>query len=339
MKLFLYFRVAMGAFLLPSAGAEDGMALIPEGVFCMGSEDGAFDERPVHTVQLDAYWIDRYEVTNGQFARYVRESERYDGIEGSWFRYSVEGCLDLLAWYESGYGCSFSELAADSASMEVRRRWSSALRALEDALEAGKGEFAGLMISQLKEKPGLAELIAAQARLPVRGVTWRDASNYAKWHGKRLPTEAEWEKAARGLTGTVYPWGDEWRPVSTEEPYPVDGDVANASSYGCIGMSGNVWEWVEDWYGENYYESPEAGVNPHGPAGLDQGRLPLPYSATAKLRSVQQGRESDTRKVVRGGGFEGSEEMARFNFRATRRFWSNPGYWHADVGFRCAKDI
>ena len=295
--------------LLPQEDPKppEGMVLGPAGEFLMGSDSGNADERPAHRVRVSAFYLDRYEVTNEQFAEYVRESGKYDEIEGPWFRYYAPGCRDLIA--HSGRRESLRRRAAEAA---------------------------------LKRMPE-----GDRAKLPVRGVTWRDAAADAKWAGKRLPTEAEWEKAARGTRGWLYPWGSRWSPKLCRAglepeagPVVVGGFADAASVYGCHDMAGNVWEWVADWYGEDYYATSKGTVDPKGPKGLPDGRLPRPSEKADPLPSAQQGRESDTRKVIRGGGWSGKlGGQARFNSRCSRRLWSNPSYWHSDVGFRCAKDV
>jgi formylglycine-generating enzyme required for sulfatase activity len=300
----------------------------------MGASGAGEDEAPPHRVYLSAYYIDIHEVTNAEFADFVRTASAYDSLEGPWFQYSAEGAADTVQFYEKKYGVMMSEFApgAERTRHEDLARWRSAAAAL---------------YKFQKSPTKLESVIRMQAPLPVRGVTWRDAVAFARCYGRRLPTEAEWEKAARGTDGRTYPWGDSWDSKlchtglgDHDEPAPVDSLPSAASPYGCLHMAGNVWEWVADWYSESYYTGLGNGTrNPTGPEGLPNGELPSPSLDKDLLRTISQGREPDTRKAIRGGGFGGSPQLGRYNARTTRRLWSNPRYWHPDVGFRCAKSV
>lgn len=229
---------------LPTAPPGE-MVTIPAGPFVMGSDDGDEDERPAHTVELPEYQIDKYEVTNAQFALFIAET---------------------------GY-VTDAELAGEG------KTWRS-------YYEPGKENH------------------------PVVKVSWNDALAYCLWAGKRLPTEAEWEKAARGTDGRIYPWGNEYDPNrlngkdgGRRTTTPVGSFPEGASPYGVMDMAGNVWEWTDDWY-QAYPGNP----------------VPSPYYGQKF-------------KVLRGGGWFDEADLVR----TTNRSASIVTAANDDIGFRCAR--
>ena len=198
----------------PSADrfGKDGseMVFIPEGTFIMGSDESSAltSSRPAHEVDLKAYWIDRYEVSNGQFKKCVL----------------------------SGY-------------CYVPRDTGSATR--EDYFQNEEYD-----------------------NYPVIHVDWNQANAYCSWAGKRLPTEAEWEKAARGTGGSLLPWGNslpdelpmQVNQFGTGDTVPVDSFPEGASPYGVYNMAGNVWEWTSDQF-DRYYYTKSPAQNPRSVTG------------------------------------------------------------------------
>lgn len=236
------------------------MLFVPGGEFQMGcnpEHNGGSactaDELPLHTVNLGDFYIDKYEITNAQYAACVKEG-----------------------------ACTLPTVLSS---------------------ETHKDYF---------DNP-------AYANYPVIFVTWSNAVEYCSWAGKRLPTEAEWEKAARGTTGGTYPWGDAPADCTLANIYhnassslcvgdtsAVGSYTASAGQYGVMDMAGNVWEWVNDWYAEDYYASSPTD-NPAGP-------------------------ESGNYKVLRGGGWRNNWVFIRVASRSYDPVF-NSG---RDVGFRCA---
>lgn len=270
---------------------RDGMKLlhVPAGEFIHGASsenltallamcpncpvDQLEDAQPQSVIYLDAFWIDETEVTNIQFARFVADSGYRTSAETT-NDYSYVQDLELKAFIH--------DPGAD---------WQHPRGKSSDILS--KGEY------------------------PVTQISWQDAFAYCQWAGRRLPTEAEWEKAARGQDGRLFPWGN--RPPAGEDLnynftpgtlVSVGRYHGGASPYGALDMSGNVWEWVADYYAEDYYaDIPD--VNPDGPVNGEY-------------------------RVFRGGSWA-SELDPYLLFVTTFYRLTNYDYISSDVlGFRCA---
>ncbi|MEA3351231.1 MAG: formylglycine-generating enzyme family protein, partial [Chloroflexota bacterium] len=224
------------------------MVYVPAGEFLMGSTEGNDDEQPVHTVELDSFWFDKYEVTNGQYQKCVMAG------------------VCKPSWHADD-----TNLASDPQ--------------------------------------------------PVVGVQHYMAESYCEWAGARLPTEAEWEKAARGTDGRTYPWGNQeatceyavmkdhsgsGNGCGEDKTWPVGSKPRDTSPYRAMDMAGNVSEWVTDWYDAEYY----AYSLDHNPIGPDSGEM----------------------FVWRGGSRYSDQYKARSAFRG----WSLPEVSSGGIGFRCS---
>ncbi|MBT7191912.1 MAG: SUMF1/EgtB/PvdO family nonheme iron enzyme [Anaerolineae bacterium] len=216
------------------------MVLVPAGIFTMGSENGDYDEKPVHSIYLEDFYIDQYEVTNALYAT----------------------CVDAGVCQEP-----------DGARL-----------------------FRGLYYSLH----------------PVGNVDWDQAKAYCEWRGGRLPSEAQWEKAARGTSEYLYPWGDNidcnksnYLGCDIGDTTEVGSYTDGVSIYGVYDMAGNVWEWVDDWY-EAYPGN-----------------------------TITDANFGTTYRVLRGGA-RGSSE---YDLRSSNRNWSSPDSNLVNIGFRCARDV
>lgn len=186
-----------------------------------------------------------------------------------------------------------------------------------DATEVTNDQYSQFVRATRRKAPPhwpKGEVPPGRGRNPVANVSWHDAAAYAKWAGKRLPTEAEWERACRGTAErATYPWGDR-NPTARDARFnavdgPWDAGKCAANYLGLHDMAGNVWEWTADWYGQHYYaEAPQ--VNPRGP-------------------------ESGIYRAIRGGSWA---DVAKY-LPCAYRSWARPAEQSPNIGFRCARDF
>ncbi|MCC7117924.1 MAG: SUMF1/EgtB/PvdO family nonheme iron enzyme [Anaerolineales bacterium] len=222
------------------------MGLVPAGQFAMGSNNSEEDEKPLHLVYLDAFYMDIYEVTNAAYKACVKTG-----------------------------GCTPPQDIGSSTRDSYY----------------GNSQF---------------------DNYPVVNVDWNQANAYCKWRDASLPTEAQWEKAARGTDGRTYPWGENSACGQANyascigDTTEVTGYESGKSPYGMYNMAGNVWEWVADWYAEKYYQNSPV-LNPQGPG-------------------------SGTFRILRGGSWSDVSDIRMIN-----RLSSGLSYASTVVGFRCAR--
>ncbi len=262
-----------------SEAAPEGMVWIPGGEFSMGAADpmgidhndvgmqATTDSRPIHRVYVDGFWMDKTEVTNEQFAAFVKATGYVTVAERTPRAEDFPGAPpeNLVA------GSVVFTPPDHAVALNNHLQWWSYLKR-----------------ANWRHPSGPDSSIEGKSSLPVVHVAYQDAQAYATWAGKRLPTEAEWEFAARGgLSGQLYPWGDEFHADghwmgNTHQGHFPDHDTGEDSfvgvgpvaqfppnRYGLYDVAGNVWEWVSDWYRPDYYQQLSASGaiarNPPGP--------------------------------------------------------------------------
>lgn len=292
--------------VLHGRNSKIAMVRVPAGDFIMGSNkvdnEGLqkqygidkplfMDEHPQHKVHLDAFMIDTYEVSNILFKEFILQTKRLLPFE----------------WGHNGYGLTMEEagrmdnkrlrkIGADDFKLDMDTRKMSR-KALMNAMQK----------AQLKRDP-----------YPVTGISWDYANEYCKWRNQRLPTEAEWEKAARGANGLEYPWGNDWNVNKTNTGEnnnsedglaPVGSYPQDKSPYGAYDMGGNVMEWTSSWY-ERYPGS--------------------------TMESKEFGK---TLKVMRGSAGSVGHYALSYFFRGATRQATDPNMAGEDLGFRCAMDV
>ena len=318
---------------IPAGSAPGGMVWIPGGEFSMGAQDppakddavgmqATLDSRPIHRVYVDGFWMDKTDVTNGEFAKFVRATGYITVAERKPKAEDFPGAPpeNLVA------GSVVFSPPDHAVLLNNYYQW-----------------WAYVHGANWRHPLGPASSIQGKAEYPVVHVAYEDAVAYAKWAGKRLPSEAEWEFAARGgLTGKPFVWGDEFRPngkwmANTFQGHFPDKDTGEdhfvgitavgrfpANGYGLYDMAGNVWQWTSDWYRPDYYQQlVAAGGVARNPKGPDS-----PYDPA----------EPNQRKKTQvGGSFLCTDQYCSRYMVGTRgKGEISTGTNH--LGFRCVKE-
>ena len=309
--------------------SHEGMVWIPGGTYLMGANDqeGREDEYPQHQVRVSGFWMDVTEVTNAQFRRFV-ESTGYvttAEIAPDWNEISKQ--------LPPGTPKPHDSLLVPASLVFVKQPVGSGLGDPSVWWSWKKG-------ANWRHPQGQGSDLKGKDNHPVVHVSFDDAVAYCRWAGKRLPTEAEWEFAARGGKTAVYPWGDE--PIEKGKPKanswqgtfpsvntgwdkfqgaaPVRSFAANP--FGLFDMAGNVWEWCADWYRNDYYTSVSNQLlqDPQGPStSYDPQEPTVP------------------KKVVRGGSFLCNDSYCK-GYRVTSRMKTATDTGLEHTGFRCVSN-
>jgi formylglycine-generating enzyme len=311
--------------------APEGMVWIPGGEFSMGANgesDGASccspatvaDTGPIHRVHVDGFWMDATDVTNAEFEKFVKATGYVTVAERAPTReeFPTAPPENLVA------GSVVFTPTSEPVPLDDHYQWWSYVKG-----------------ANWRHPEGPKSDIKGRQNCPVVQVAYSDAVAYAKWAGKRLPTEAEWEFADRGgLTGKLYAWGDDFKPGGKfmantyQGQFPVkdtgeDGFAGIApvksfppNSYGLYDMAGNVWQWCSDWYRADAYSQATPGAltrNPSGPAD-----------------SADPAEPGVAKRVMRGGSFLCTDQYCT-RYMAGTRGKGEPDTGTNHLGFRCVK--
>ena len=306
---------------------HEGMVFINGGEFLMGASDdeGRPDEYPQHSVKVDDFWMDATEVTNAQFKKFVDATGYITTAE------IAPDWEDMKKQLPPG-----TPKPADSLLVAASLIFSPPSHPV--SLADPSQWWSWKKGASWKHPQGGSSTINGKENYPVVHVSWDDAVAYCKWTGKRLPTEAEWEYAARGgKQNEKYFWGNEDVEAGKPKANTWQGHFPDQNSnwdkferlasvksflpnaYGLFDMAGNVWEWCNDWYGAEYFETvnKKLSVNPTGP-----------------LQSYDPMEPTVPKKVVRGGSFLCNASYCK-GYRVSSRMKTSPDTGLEHTGFRC----
>jgi len=325
-KLYLATSIILIVGNYAYADNPKDMVMIKGGTFWMGADHGnkmvtpnrIDNERPVHEVEIDGFWIDKYPVTNAQYAEFVKEN--------NYVTYSEQ-----IPKAEDWPGANPKMLVPASIVFKQPKQKVD-MRNFYNWWEYKPG-------AQWRHPESPESSIKYRADHPVVHVTYDDAKAYCEWMGKTMPTEAQWEYAARGgLKKRTYGWGDQPKHLTEKMmnywqgnfPYKNDNKDGNLKTspvgsfppngYDLYDMAGNVWEWVSDWYHPAYYE-----VSPRkNPTGVK------------KEESLDPNEPEIPKRIVKGGSFLCSEKYC-MGYRPSARTATDPKSSTNHIGFRCVK--
>lgn len=318
--------------IVRGSGETEGMVWIPAGEFMMGAnandEMARTDELPSHKVIVDGFWMDETEITNAQFAAFVKATGYVTTAEKS------PDWEEMKKQLPPGTPKPPPEVMVPG-SLVFKQPGGPV------PLDNAAYWWAYTAGANWRHPEGPGSSIEGKDNHPVVQISWDDAAAYAKWAGKRLPTEAEWEWAARGgIANAMFAWGDEpidqgqtkantWQGHFPDQNTKRDGYYTSApvrsfkpNGYGLYEIAGNVWEWTADWYRPDYFAAinrPEGIKNPKGPdSSFDPDEPTVP------------------KRVQRGGSFLCHDSYCA-SYRVSARMKASPDTGLSHAGFRCVK--